>query len=220
MKTRSGDHTCNICEEDVHDEFQCSSCKYQQHYICALGFDPPDELKNLDTTSKFICAPCLVGSSYELLHRALDAHSKHSREKSESHLSGISRVESVADADAGGSDDATANELGTGDPESPRPRTSTTHSQVVEQTGVENFAPIHPADVARSKRLSMILNTLKNLPDHKTTLILGDSNTHGIKGDQVDPVNGTVAARSFSGLCIVAAVHALRQHKHPYRNIK
>lgn len=66
----------------------------------------------------------------------------------------------------------------------------------------------------------MILNALKNLPDHKSTLILGDSNTHGIKGDQVDPVNGSVAVRSFSGLCIVAAAHALRKYKYSYRNVK
>ena len=77
-------------------------------------------------------------------------------------------AESVADEDAEGGVDATAQ----------RPRTSThsqvtsthgqvasTHSQVTsthsqeEQAGVKDFAPIHPADVVRAKRLLMILNT-------------------------------------------------------------
>ena len=89
-----------------------------------------------------------------------------------------------------------------------------------EQVELEGFTPAHPGDVARSNRLSLILNTLKNLPDHKTTLILGDSNTHGVQGDKVDPESGTVAVRSFSGLCIVAAVLALKKYRYSYRNIK
>ena len=97
---------------------------------------------------------------------------------------------------------------------------SETPEEVVEDSvrlegvpGAEDLAPIHPGDVSRSKRLSMILNTLKNLPHHKKTLILGHSNAHGVKGGNVDPDNDTVAVRSFSGLCIVAAFNALQKHK-------
>ena len=99
-------------------------------------------------------------------------------------------------------------------PDAPKP-----HSEIVEQV-VDDFADIHEADKVRSKRLSYILNTLKNLPDHKTTIVLGDSNHHCIVGDEVDPVYKSVAVRSFSGLCIVSAAYALQKHEHTHSNIK
>ena len=79
----------------------------------------------------------------------------------------------------------------------------------------DELAPLHEADITRSKRLSLILNTLKNLPDHVTTIILGDSNTHKVRGKDVDPRGNKVCVRSFSGLCIFAAVHALQQYDKP-----
>ena len=102
----------------------------------------------------------------------------------------------------------------------PPPANLQQERDVEEEVATDDFVQIHPADVTRSKRLSLILNTLKNLPGHKTTLILGDSNTHGVHGDKVDPENGTVAVRSFGGLCIVAAVHALQKYQFSHKNIK
>ena len=49
---------------------------------------------------------------------------------------------------------------------------------------VDDFGDIHDADKVRSKRLSFSLNTFKNLPDQKT-IVLGDSDHHGIVGDEV-----------------------------------
>ena len=73
------DQSCTVCHQDCHGHLQCSKCEYQVHYFCALGFDPGDEFKSLDLKSNFVCAPCVVGSSYDLLHLALDAHSKQCR---------------------------------------------------------------------------------------------------------------------------------------------
>ena len=83
----------------------------------------------------------------------------------------------------------------------------------------EATAPIHQSDVARSGRLSHILNTFKNLPAQRSTVIIGDSNNHLIDGKEVDP-DGSVVVRSFSGLCIVSTVYALKRHKFSYRKIK
>ena len=68
--------SCTICQDDSIDELQCSRCKYSLHYICALGFDPPEELKASESKVDFICPTCVSGSSYDLLHLALEAHSK------------------------------------------------------------------------------------------------------------------------------------------------
>ena len=71
---------------------------------------------------------------------------------------------------------------------------------------------LHKADIVRAKRLSEILGTLKNLPDHVRTVILGDSNTHHVRGRDVDPKDNTVGVRSAGGLCIPAAVRALKKY--------
>lgn len=88
-------------------------------------------------------------------------------------------------------------------------------SQATQASDKPTTAPLHPADTTRAKRLSYILNTLKNLPDHVNTLVFGDSNTHKVRGQDVDPRENRVCVRSFSGLCIPAAAHALEQYKNP-----
>ena len=84
----------------------------------------------------------------------------------------------------------------------------------------DGLAPLHPADLARSKRLSYILNTVKQFPHHVTTLIIGDSNLHGVNGKEIDTEGSSVNVRSVGGLCVFAAVAALRGHTHCYRRIK
>ena len=82
-------------------------------------------------------------------------------------------------------------------------------------SSMDGLATLHPADITRSKRLSLILNTLKNLPDHVNTVIFGDSNTHKVRGRDVDSKGNTVCVRSFSGLCVYAAAHALEKYDKP-----
>ena len=79
----------------------------------------------------------------------------------------------------------------------------------------------HTSDQSRAKRLVFILKALKNLPSHVSTVVLGDSNTHHVKAHEVDPNGNSVAVRSFSGLCVVSAVLALREYKNlPYQKFR
>ena len=68
---------CLICDREVAaPELRCKRCSATIHYQCGLGFDPPDELKSCEAKEEYICAPCLVGTSYGLLHLSLEAHSR------------------------------------------------------------------------------------------------------------------------------------------------
>ena len=66
--------SCTVCSGESRSELSCRRCDGMLHFRCALGFDPPEEFKVSDLKAEYLCAPCLVGTSYELLHRALDAH--------------------------------------------------------------------------------------------------------------------------------------------------
>lgn len=79
--------------------------------------------------------------------------------------------------------------------------------------GGVTFVPPHHADKARSDKPFFILKSLRNLPSHVTTVVLGDSNTHHVKASQIDPKGNSVAVRSFGGLCIVSAVLALNRYQ-------
>ena len=50
-------------------------------------------------------------------------------------------------------------------------------------------------------------------------MLIGDSNSHGIDGKELDP-EGSIAVRSFSGLCVVSCAYALKRHKFSYPKIK
>ena len=65
-----------------------------------------------------------------------------------------------------------------------------------------------------------MLNALKNCPAHRSTLVIGDSNTHAVNQREVDPVGRSIAVRSVSGLCVVAAVYALKNYKSSHNKVK
>lgn len=69
------------------------------------------------------------------------------------------------------------------------------------------------------ERFARVLERLKSLPEHVNTILLADSNGHKIKGRALDPEYGTTWVLSSGGLCLVAAVHALKQHSRVYPNI-
>ena len=83
----------------------------------------------------------------------------------------------------------------------------------------DDFCPLHDRCTKPAGVLAYMLNAFKNLPHNRTTLIIGDSNFHGIKGE-LDPVSRSTAVRSISGLCIVGAAHTLKKYEHQYPNIK
>lgn len=221
---------CTVCSEDCDEQLQCSACKYSMHFTCVLGFDPPEEFKTFDKLA-YICPPCLVGTSYELLHLAIDAHSRNS-------ISGSAKLQVPTERSQRALRRASVKDNTGVEVVAPPPTTDNTSDEVVapppaiDNTGDEGshprdsdspgpgVAPLHPADIARSKRLSFILNTLKSLPDHVTTLILGDSNTHKVRGKDVDSKGNKVCVRSFGGLCIYAAVHALKGYEHQYAKVR
>ena len=81
-------------------------------------------------------------------------------------------------------------------------------------------AELHEADVSRSKKLSYILNSFKNIPHHRNIAVIGDSNLHGVKESVIDSKTKQIVVRGCSGLCVPAAVHALKQYKHKYIHFK
>ena len=83
----------------------------------------------------------------------------------------------------------------------------------------DNVCPLHDRCTKPAGVLAYMLNAFKNLPHNRTTLIIGDSNFHGIKGE-LDPVSRSTSVRSISGLCIVGAAHTLKKYEHQYPNIK
>ena len=249
---------CTVCRVQVNNEFQCKRCKCQLHYTCALGFDPPDDLKGSNARGDFMCAPCIVGTDYDLLHRALEAHRRcqppqitqsedgddhvadtsapvksprrraRRRRKSQQHLVvrkeaiNVSRGESSDEGDHSSTADSDAANI-QGDADSREEAASQAGSlrsvNLVDDDDDVTMCPINPACMTRSKRESYILNTIKNFPDHVDTLCGGDSMLHGVDGKVIDP-EGSINVRSVGGLCVVAAVSALRRHDQCHRRIK
>ena len=81
------------------------------------------------------------------------------------------------------------------------------------------ISPLHDRCKKPAGVLAYMLNAFKNLPHNRTTLIIGDSNFHGIKGE-LDPISRSTAVRAISGLCIVGAAQTLLKYEYQYRNIK
>ena len=83
----------------------------------------------------------------------------------------------------------------------------------------KSLAKIHVRDTITSKKLSYILNCLKNLPNNRTTLLIGDSNFHYIHGE-LNPVIKNTTVRAVSGLCVVVAADALKSYQQRYTQFK
>ena len=83
-----------------------------------------------------------------------------------------------------------------------------------------DLAPLHNRDLFPSKKLGYVLNSLKNVPEYRSTLLIGDSNTHCVNQGEIDPTNRSVATRSISGLCVVSASHALKSYSYSYSKFK
>lgn len=81
------------------------------------------------------------------------------------------------------------------------------------------YAPLHERCTKPAGVFGYMLNAFKNLPHNRTTLLIGDSNFHGIK-HELDPIRRSTAVRSISGLCINGAAETLKNYKHQYPNIK
>lgn len=223
---------CLICGEDVKDQLDCKSCGCKAHFSCSYG--APVNNPRIATYFKngdFRCPVCIISRNNGLVIKALTLNQDHIK-------AGTNTNVIVPDTGVVGDDDeladveeAVAEEL-----EAPPPRVEDAVANTVppnssaavasdtsshtNDTHIPGVAPLHQADIKRSKRLSLILNTVKQVPDHVTTLILGDSNTHKVTGKNVDPQGNKVCVRSVGGLCIYAAVYALAKYDRVYTNIR
>lgn len=78
----------------------------------------------------------------------------------------------------------------------------------------------HKRDFDVAKKLTWILNAMKNIPTYRSTVVIGDSNTHFANQSEIDPESRSVAVRAVSGLCVVAAALALGEYKYSYKKVK
>ena len=125
------------------------------------------------------------------------------------HHSSTSPAESVND-NPGGSQNP--------EPNSQTESPSHTHPSSSEST--HELAPLHPRETGPSNKLGYILNALQNVPNHRSTVMIGDSNFHCVNVGEIDPTNRSVAIRSVSGLCVVSASDALKKFKYSYPKFK
>ena len=221
------------------EELVCGRCKQPCHYNCGTG------CKNLSQNarrnagqSQFICPVCTVGGSNALLHKALTANQlfnegKHSQDFVLADLNSNSEGDGDSEGDSGSENDDVGGDGGDvgGVNEGAGDRARVVDEEEIVQVpgghgldslnhDLEELTPLHPSDMARSKRLSYILNTFKNFPDHVDTAFLTDSNGHGVDGKELDPEGRHVNVRSVGGLCVVSAARALKIHNKSYPRIK
>ena len=120
------------------------------------------------------------------------------------------RVSERSDGSAGGSDNPTSGSDN---------RLDSREHPVRSDTHGYEFAPPHPREAPRIRRLSNVLNKVKNFPPRVSTLILFDSIGHDLKAEHLES-SDQVRIRSVGGLCVVSAVLALISHKHTHKSLK
>ena len=197
--------SCFICNVDSGcSELTCKRCKFSIHYKCGLGFDPPEEFKLSDSKADFLCATCLVGTDYDLIHRALEAHKK-------------CQVPVISEA---GSPTTPSSPTAPTTPR--RPDHAMAPSDQSREAGSDplqdaetfnlpdtSMAPPHSDCMVKSKAMLYRLGTLRRVPPHANTFIGGDSNLTAMDGKDVDPIDDQVRIRSVGGICITGTVIAL-----------
>lgn len=216
---------CTICQEDAIDELECTCCKYVQHYVCALGFNPPEEFKDSDQLGEYTCPVCVVGSSYELLHRALDSHRIQATEPGKKRTPSpiaITRDDTVHEEDAPRDADTHTSRTRGGDVHATHHQQRRSRSRNrTPDVPPRRFIDLHADCEGKRKRLShQLRSVLANNPNHATTLLLGDSLQKGLVKRQLDRTSDSVRIRSVGGLCVVATVQALLQQEQSIPSIK
>lgn len=82
---------------------------------------------------------------------------------------------------------------------------------------VYKLSNLHRSDKMRSDRLYLLLNAIHPISTCVSTMIIGDSNSHEVRGAHIHPSN--VKVLSAGGLCIPAAVDALKKYRRTHTNI-
>ena len=238
---------CIFCIEDSVDELQCTRCKSSLHYTCTLGFDPPEAFKSSDVKVNYVCPPCKVGSSYELLHRALDAHSKHRLHSSPIHgntshryqddhdsVSSVTSLQGDLEAEESRRPNQTvvtvvsehllshsAPASAHPEPGHPPPAPASTRDYHGREEAQPLLTPLNEHCESKMKKLSYTLRSLFiNPPGNATTILIGDSLQKGLVKKDIDRNTDSIRIRSVGSLCIVATVQALSQHRRTHPKIK
>lgn len=233
---------CTVCDRESSGEFTCRGCRYSIHYICALGFDPPAQLKNSPDKVDYLCPICVSGSSYVLLHRTLEAHQREWDPQREcDYRSNASSIRSVSPRPP---PHVSSSSYVSVSPIHNHERRDVTEHQAVHNsssnasvsafdrginsesgrntrlptnTGVSS--PIHPNCEAKAKKLFSNLNNPKTIPKHVSTIILGDSLVRCINKQDFDCLD-TLRVIGIGGLCIAGLVSGLKQRKRPFGGVK
>ena len=234
MMSVAEEEDCVICRGSVTDELQCAVCEYKTHYLCSLGFTISDEHKEtLDFTS-YKCPLCIVGSSYDLLHRALDSHRTQSGMPSpikrgeppqnntvlENYGETVARLET---SDTRGPDftDFTSAQRHVTTTANAEVRTDQSSLPHPDAGALPHVTSLRDSCAGRRNKLSYILRSLcQNLPDKATTILIGDSLQKGLVKKDIDRDSDTVRIRSVGGLCVYATVQALSDHRGRHPKVK
>ena len=228
---------CFFCQTDAINELKCSVCKYSLHFTCSLGFDLTNVKEGVDAAN-YKCPICLVGSSYELLHRALESHRIQSTEREPSPIRQVRQNTTVLQAygeittaDDSGDDSGDGSTPVAPAHEQPRAQANNTAvpdtghggpQQEADRGGdLPRLKPLDKNCESKMNNLSYILRSLfNNLPPHATTILIGDSLQKGLVKKDLDPNTDSIRIRSVGGLCVVAATQALANHKPKHPKVK
>lgn len=237
-----GEDNCLICGDNSKEELRCRLCFSYLHFRCAFGSavnNPKSQtaFKN----GEYTCPVCIIAKDNRLVLKAVSTNQKYLAATSniidfklpQGFLSdhNVSVEESDSTTDETPDPEQVINDAHTTD------GVQELHQNLIKDnfkyfhgidgspirsqpTGEEVHAEIHERDAKVAKTLLRILNTLRNLPTYRSTLLISDSNGHFVKQGEVDPESRSVASRAVSGLCVVAAAEALRQYTYTYGQVK
>ena len=207
-----------------------------------MGFDPPAQLKNTPDKVEYICPICVSGSTYDLLHLAIDAHKRewdtysdasssisltspqHESSGDKSHLTSPqhessgdkSHLSSIFNGPLDtGQVDFSSSSSAPGTNATPHTRPN---SETGRNTRLPELAPIHQSCGTKAKTLLASLNNDKFLTKHASTLLVGDSLVHCV--NKRDFETDTLRVRSIGCLCIPAFGSALKQRERPLVSVK
>ena len=240
---------CTVCNLESSEEFTCRGCRDSIHYICALGFDPPAQLKSSPDKQEYLCPLCIAGSTYDLLHRALDAHQRewnpqrewnsqqewdsHNNAESarsaspipQQHVASYPIIPSVSPIHHHEGSEAANHHtvISSSSDVSEGPLDRGINNESGRNTRLpihaEASAPIHPNCEAKAKKMFSNLNNPKTIPKKVSTLILGDSLVRCINKQDLD-CSDTLKLIGIGGLCIAGLASGLKQRKLPFGGVK
>ena len=236
------DTNCLVCEGAVRGELTCGRCGLECHFSCVIGC----QVNNPRTRStiqkgNFRCPICLVSRRDDLTISVMQRNQRLHRDNEinfaldpttvDPTQQGGQDVEEEENVTVEGADVTPAVAAPPTSPQHRRDQPADTPqagagAHIGPQQGPNtdqppvDFIPIHKECNVKGKKFLASLNNFLTVPQHATTVLLGDSLAHNINKRDVDPDSDTLRVRSVGGLCTVAAVQALRRVTRTHGRIK